>query len=127
MPYAYEANTIRGFMVTHQPTVWMGDYGYVSVIPQIGKLKLMPDERALSYTHDDKISKPYHYQVTMDAFGKKSKGKIAGASRCGMFQFTFPKSEESHLIIQGINVSENKVPFQGYIQVNEVKGELTKQ
>lgn len=125
MPYAYEDNTIRGFMATHQPTVWMGDYGYVSVMPQIGKLKLMPDERALSYTHDDEISKPYHYQVTMDAFGKKIKGEIAAASRCGMFQFTFPKSEESHLIIQGINVSENKVPFQGYVQVNEVKGEIT--
>ena len=61
----------------------------------------------------------------MDAFGKKIKGEIAAASRCGMFQFTFPKSEESHLIIQGINVSENKVPFQGYVQVNEVKGEIT--
>ena len=125
MPYAYEDNTIRGFMATHQPTVWMGDYGYVSVMPQIGKLKLMPDERALSFTHDDEISKPYHYQVTMNASGKKIKGEIAAASRCGMFQFTFPKSEESHIIVQGINVSENKVPYQGYVQVNPEKGEIT--
>ena len=52
-------------------------------------------------------------KVTMDAAsGKKIKGEIAAASRCAIFQFTFPKSEKAHLIIQGINTSENKKPFQ---------------
>src|ERR1700694_2147879 len=31
-PYVYEDSTIMGFLATHQPTVWMGDYGYVSVM-----------------------------------------------------------------------------------------------
>jgi putative alpha-1,2-mannosidase len=29
--YVYEDKTIMGFLASHQPTVWMGDYGYVSV------------------------------------------------------------------------------------------------
>ena len=63
MPYAYEDNTILcAFMATHQPTVWMGDYGYVSVMPQIGPLNLLPNDRALSFTHENEISKPYHYE-----------------------------------------------------------------
>ncbi len=33
--YAYEDNTISGFIGTHQPAVWMGDYGYVTLMPQI--------------------------------------------------------------------------------------------
>ena len=40
--YVYEDKTIIGFLASHQPTVWMGDYGYVSVMPQIGNLKLLP-------------------------------------------------------------------------------------
>ena len=125
MSYAYEDTTIQGFMATHQPTVWMGDYGYVSVMPQIGKLKLLPQDRALDFTHENEISKPHYYSVIMDAKGKAVKGEIAAASRAGMFQFTFPKSSESHIIIQGINISENKKNFQGYVKVDAEKGEIT--
>ncbi|MFK5974717.1 MAG: GH92 family glycosyl hydrolase [Flavobacteriaceae bacterium] len=124
MSYAYEDNTIHGFMATHQPTVWMGDYGYVSVMPQIGKLKLLPKERALTFSHTDEISKPYYYSVSMNADDKKIKGEIAAASRCGMFQFTFPASQESHLIVQGINSVENKKDFQGYVKIDTKKREI---
>jgi predicted alpha-1,2-mannosidase len=125
MSYAYEDTTIHGFLATHQPTVWMGDYGYVSVMPQVGDLKLLPNERALPFSHDDEVSKPHYYGVTLDTQGNKIKGEIAAASRCGMFQFTFPKSESSHLIVQGINTVENKKAFQGYVKVDAEKGEIT--
>src|SRR6187397_2940280 len=42
MNYFYEDSSIIGFLASHQPTVWMGDYGYVSVMPRIGALKLLP-------------------------------------------------------------------------------------
>jgi len=126
MPYAYEDNAIHGFMASHQPTVWMGDYGYVSVMPQTGKLKLLPEQRAMSFSHDNEIVTPYYYSVIMgDKKQGKIKGEIVAASRCGMFQFTFPESEESHIIIQGINNSENKKDFQGYVNVDYEKGEIT--
>ena len=28
--------TISGFMGTHQPAIWMGDYGYVTLMPEVG-------------------------------------------------------------------------------------------
>jgi len=34
--YNYDDTTISGFIGTHQPAIWMGDYGYVTVIPQVG-------------------------------------------------------------------------------------------
>lgn len=125
MPYVYEDTSVLGFMATHQPTVWMGDYGYVSIMPQIGELKLLPKERALSYSHDDEISKPHYYSVTMDAGGKQIKGEIAATSRTGLFRFTYPESEEAHMVIQGINITENKKSFQGYLQVDAENGEIT--
>jgi hypothetical protein len=46
MSYVYGATSIKRFMATHQPTVWMGDNAYVSIMPQIGALKLLPNDRA---------------------------------------------------------------------------------
>jgi len=125
MPYVYEDTTIKGFMATHQPTVWMGDYGYVSMMPQIGELKLLPTDRALPFSRKKEISRPYYYSVTMEDDRKEIKGEIAASSRCGMFRFTFPKAENSHLIIQGTNIMENKKDFQGYLNIDDVKREIT--
>ncbi|MBK8279924.1 MAG: hypothetical protein IPK94_07315 [Saprospiraceae bacterium] len=49
MPYVYEDNTVKGFMATHQPTVWMGDYGVCGPMPQVGSLRLLPNDRALGF------------------------------------------------------------------------------
>ncbi len=101
MNYIYEDSSIIGFLASHQPTVWMGDYGYVSVMPQTGNLKVLPNERALTYNHANEISTPYYYSVLLDAADKQQiKAEIASTSRCGILQFTFPASQRSHLIIQ---------------------------
>jgi predicted alpha-1,2-mannosidase len=106
MCYQYEDKTIIGFTATHQPTVWMGDYGYVSIMPQIGKLRVLPGGRVLTYDHKDEISRPYYYSVKLNAGGnKKIKAEIAGANTCGMFRFTFPETDQAHLIVQGINLN----------------------
>ena len=48
MNYFYEDSSIIGFLASHQPTVWMGDYGYVSVMPQTGViLKVLPEETSV--------------------------------------------------------------------------------
>jgi len=136
MMYVYEDSTILGFIATHQPTVWMGDYGYVSVMPQVGRLKVLPEERAVPFSHDDEISKPYYYSVVLNPGEKQIKGEIAAASRCGMFRFTFPQSNESHIIIQGINFkiknknstneeSEKIKLLKGYVKIDKKKGLIT--
>src|SRR5882762_5817696 len=51
--YVYEDKSIMGFLASHQPTVWMGDYGYVSVMPQVDGLRLLPSDRALPFDHAD--------------------------------------------------------------------------
>jgi putative alpha-1,2-mannosidase len=34
--YNYDDEDISGFIGTHQPAIWIGDYGYVTVMPQTG-------------------------------------------------------------------------------------------
>ena len=52
-------------MGTHQPVIWMGDYGFLTIMPQSDKLKINPLDRAVSFSHDDEISTPYYYKKTV--------------------------------------------------------------
>src|SRR5258705_5795893 len=87
MNYFYEDSSIIGFLASHQPTVWMGDYGYVSVMPQTGVLKVLPKDRALKFSHANEVSKPYYYSVILNtANNRHIKAEIAAASRCAILQ-----------------------------------------
>src|SRR6202162_3806694 len=61
--YAYEDSYIQGFIGTHQPAIWMGDYGYVTLMPEIGSINYAPEARRLEFRHQDEVSTPYYYSV----------------------------------------------------------------
>ncbi len=44
--YTYNAQKIRGFKQTHQPSPWMNDYGQFSLMPIVGKPIFDENERA---------------------------------------------------------------------------------
>ncbi|MDB5246477.1 MAG: glycosyl hydrolase family 92 [Segetibacter sp.] len=137
MNYFYEDSSMIGFLASHQPTVWMGDYGYVSVMPQIGGLKVLPKDRALKFSHANEVSTPYYYSTLLEAGNKQHiKGEIASSSRCGIFRFTFPKSDDAHIIIHGINLNpelthwandytERIKKLRGYVKVDKANMEIT--
>ncbi|MEP6748300.1 MAG: GH92 family glycosyl hydrolase [Bacteroidota bacterium] len=137
MNYFYEDSSIIGFLASHQPTVWMGDYGYVSVMPQTGDLKVLPQERALKFNHANEVSTPYYYSVVLDApNGQRIKTEIAAASRCAILQFSFPAADHAHIIVQGIDLNlaltdpsndyiERIKKLKGYVKINKEKGEIT--
>lgn len=137
MPYIYEDSTVLGFMATHQPTVWMGDYGYLSVMPEVGPLKLLPKDRATPFDHRTEIATPYYYSVILQTAQKQQiKGEITASSRCGLFRFTFPKSSQAHIVLQGINLNpeladgandfEKRInTLKGYVKVDKEHNEIT--
>src|SRR3954462_15675306 len=49
--YNYEDSMVSGLIGTHQPAIWMGDYGYVTLMPEVCPLRTTPDDRKLSYSH----------------------------------------------------------------------------
>ncbi len=65
--YKYEDTNIQGFMGTHQPAIWMGDYGYITLVPQIGSLATTPEARQMAFKHSDEIARPDYYSVWMTA------------------------------------------------------------
>jgi predicted alpha-1,2-mannosidase len=138
--YIYEDTCIFGFLATHQPAICMGDYGYVSVMPEIGQLQTNPYKRQLLFNHADETVSPYLYSVKMKVDKNKSiQAEMTATARCGILKFTFPESKESHILIQGLNVDDTPEPAWmpnlnskntrlqkvAYISINKEKNEIT--
>ena len=112
--YAYEDSAISGFIGTHQPAIWMGDYGYVTLIPEIGAVKTMPEARKLKFTHADEVVTPYYYSVVMDAGdGRRIKAEITATDHCGYLRFTFPSNVAASVVTEA-----TRPGVTGFVQVD---------
>src|SRR5690554_4708336 len=107
MPYVYEDSAIIGFIGTHQPMLWMGDYGEVSIMPQSNSLQVLPSKRGLKYSHRDESASPYHYAVKMQTPSKKYiEAEMASSSRAAILSFRFPENETPYLVVQATNLDD---------------------
>ncbi|SHG12485.1 alpha-1,2-mannosidase, putative [Pedobacter caeni] len=99
--YTYDADKIRGFKQTHQPSPWMNDYGQFSIMPVTGKKKFEQDERASWYSHKAEIAKPYYYSVYLADADVTT--EITPTERAAQFRFTFPKSDSSFVVLDAFD------------------------
>jgi putative alpha-1,2-mannosidase len=98
--YNYDDSTISGFIGTHQPAIWMGDYGYVTLVPQAGPLRTTPEERKMSFRHQDEIAGPDLYRVTLNPGKSDSiRAELTATVRCAMFRFTFPQGSSARVLV----------------------------
>ncbi len=118
--YNYDDVTVSGFIGTHQPAIWMGDYGYVTLMPESGELQTTPDSRKLSYRHSTEIARPDYYAVSLDAReGKTIRAEMTATERCAMFRFKFPSTGVARVLIEA-----SRPGVAGFASV-EKNGEIT--
>jgi predicted alpha-1,2-mannosidase len=118
--YKYEDTSISGFIGTHQPAIWMGDYGYVTLMPEIGALQTTPEARKLPFTHQDEIARPDYYSVWMGAGdAKRIRTEITATERCAYMRFTFPAETESRVIVEA-----SRPGISGLAKVDAVNNEI---
>jgi len=99
--YAYEDAYIQGFIGTHQPAIWMGDYGYVTLMPEIGPVNYAPEARRLAFTRKDEVSTPYYYSVKMGAdAAHRIHAEITATDHAGYLRFTYPKGSSANVLIE---------------------------
>jgi predicted alpha-1,2-mannosidase len=119
--YKYEDTAISGFIGTHQPAIWMGDYGYVTVMPEIGELKTSPDARKLAFTHADEVVSPDYYSVWMQTpKGQRIRAEMTATSRCSYLRFTFPAGEIARILVEA-----SRPGFAGNAHVDPATHEIT--
>src|ERR1700730_13607378 len=98
---AYEDNTISGFIGTHQPAIWMGDYGYVTLTPEVGAIKTSQQERKLSFSRQREITTPYYYSVGLDPVAApRIRTEVTPTDPCGFLRFTFPADSEASVLVE---------------------------
>jgi predicted alpha-1,2-mannosidase len=113
--YSYDANKIRGFKQTHQPSPWINDYGQFSLFPMTGKLVFNEDERGSWFSHKAETAKPHYYKVYLADYDVVT--EITPTERAAMFRFTFPENDESYVLVDAFDrgssikliPSENKI------------------
>lgn len=99
--YEYDDRAITGFIGTHQPAIWMGDYGYVTLIPQTGELRTAPEDRGMAFSHGDEIARPDYYFVTLrNPDGSHIRAELTATERCALLRFRFPKAGAARVLIE---------------------------
>lgn len=99
--YRYDADKIRGFKQTHQPSPWMNDYGQFAIMPVTGKLRFDEDARASWFSHKSEIAKPYFYSVYLADADVTT--EITPTERAAQFRFTFPKTDSAFIVLDALN------------------------
>ncbi len=99
--YEYGDPAITGFIGTHQPAIWMGDYGYITLMPQTGELRTAPEARGLAFSHSDETARPDYYAVSLrTADGKAIRAEMTATERCAIFRFRFPDSGTARVLVE---------------------------
>lgn len=99
--YTYDANKIKGFKQTHQPSPWINDYGQFSIMPITNKLVFDEDARASWFSHKSEVVKPYYYSVYLADHNVTT--EITATERAAFFRFTFPKADSSFVVIDALD------------------------
>jgi predicted alpha-1,2-mannosidase len=118
--YNYADKTISGFMGTHQPAIWMGDYGYITLVPEVDSLKIMPEERALPFSHNSEVVHPDYYAVT-ERVGpaRPLQTELTATVRCAYMRFTFPQSNKAIVMIEA-----SRPGYAGFAKVDAARHEI---
>ncbi|MDR2919781.1 MAG: GH92 family glycosyl hydrolase [Tannerella sp.] len=99
--YTYDADKIRGFKQTHQPSPWINDYGQFAIMPVTGKAVFDQDKRASWFSHKAETAKPYYYKVYLADHDVVT--EIAPTERAAIFRFTFPENDSSFIVVDAFD------------------------
>lgn len=102
--YQYDDKTIVGFSHTHFSGTGHSDLGDFLIMPTIGELKLNPGTAGKphsgyrsAFSHQDEVSEANYYKVKLADYNITA--ELTTSTRVGFHQYTFPKSDQAHIIL----------------------------
>ena len=102
--YQYDDNTIVGFSHTHFSGTGHSDLGDFLIMPTTGKLQLNPGTEQnpqsgfrSTFSHNNEHAEPNYYRVKLDE--PQVVAELTTSTRVGFHQYTFPKSDDAHIIL----------------------------
>ena len=102
--YKYEDKTIVGFSHTHFSGTGHSDLGDFLIMPTQGQLQMNPGTAEnpksgfrSSFSHANEVSEAGYYKVKLE--DDNITAEMTATNRVGIHQYTFPKSDQSHIIL----------------------------
>ena len=127
--YHYSDSVIRGFSHSHLSGTGVGGLGDILLMPTVGDVQLSAGDPgktpgyASRFSHARESATPGYYKVFLD--DPKITAELTATERCGLHQYTFPASNNAHIVLDlehgvGNNVAasgltiENNTTISGY-------------
>ena len=99
--YHHKDETLQGFMASHQPCIWMGDYGFMTFMPQINSLKIEKEARKVKLDRYQEIATPYYYKVTYPGDAQHTiTTEFTATSRASYFRIHYPEKQKAILYLE---------------------------
>lgn len=102
--YQYDDKTIVGFSHTHFSGTGHSDLGDFLIMPTVGELKLNPgtahEPRSgfrSAFSHNNEVAEAGYYKVKLDDYNILA--ELTATNRVGFHQYTFPQSDQAHIIL----------------------------
>ncbi len=102
--YQYDDKTIVGFSHTHLSGTGHSDLGDFLVMPTTGPLQLNPGTAdnplggfRSAFSHQNEVAEAGYYKVKLD--DNNITAELTATNRVGFHQYTFPQSDEAHIIL----------------------------
>jgi predicted alpha-1,2-mannosidase len=110
---------LQALSLSHQPSPWMADRQTFQIMPSssAGQPDADRKARALSFSHDQEVARPYGYSV---GFDNGIRAEIAPSERAAVFRFRFPKEGDANLLFDnvdnrgGLTLDQEKQTLIGY-------------
>lgn len=99
--YHYSDSIIYGFSHTHLSGTGVPDYSDVLLVPQQGKLNLIPGYRqkngfGSSFNHANEVASPGYYRVKLN---NGIQAELSATARCAIHRYTFSSTNEKHYVV----------------------------
>ena len=114
--YQYDDKTIVGFSHTHFSGTGHSDLGDFLIMPTVGELRLNPGVASQprsgfrsAYNHTTETAQADYYKVKLEDYNIWA--ELTTTTRVGVHQYTFPASDQAHIIldlVSGIYNYEDK-------------------
>jgi predicted alpha-1,2-mannosidase len=99
--YHYSDSVILGFSHTHLAGTGCACLGDVLLMPTVGKVYLDAGSPGHGYSsqfsHDQEHATPGYYSVFLQ--DPKVTAELTATARCGFHKYTFPESDQAHIIL----------------------------
>jgi predicted alpha-1,2-mannosidase len=93
---------MQSLNLSHEPSPWMGDRQTFQVMPSAAQGRPDPDrqKRALAFSHENEVARPYTYSVNFD---NGIRAEIAPSERAALFRFRFPQGADANLLFDNVD------------------------